>query len=253
MKCYAAAATNIGKRETNQDSAYVMTTQSPNHDVVVFALVSDGMGGLQSGEIASATVAKHFAEWFKAKISDVSLLDFLSIKEEWSRYVTIIAERFIEAGKEKGATMGTTLTALIVVESRYLFAHIGDTRLYRITSDGISVLTEDHTKAARLVREGEITATEAETHQSAHVLTRCIGAKRLYELTFGEGRIDGDVTFLLCSDGFRHYNSKSELYAAFINAQSNFMLHDSIKECINRGIYRGETDNSTAVAVCLRK
>ena len=182
------AVTNVGvQRDLNQDS-YATAT-----GIVV---VADGMGGHRGGEVASAIAARQVAAHF----NQPNLNILIASVEEANRMIL-----------DEGALhpqlngMGTTVVALALIEVADGIAlgavNVGDSRMYRLTGNVLEQLTEDHSLVEVLVREGRITAEEAEIHPQRNIVTRALGVVDHVEVdSFHFIPKLGD-RYLLCSDG----------------------------------------------------
>ncbi len=183
MRVVAAAATDIGQvREGNED-AYLLLDP-------LYA-VADGMGGHRGGEVASNLALETVQRLFEA--------DEGSLTEQVELANRAVFERS-QADREVSG-MGTTLTAALVEGNRARLAHVGDSRAYLLRDGVLTLLTEDHTLVHRMVQEGEITESEAETHPHRSILTRALGVEGALQVdeAFVELR-EGD-RLLLCTDG----------------------------------------------------
>ena len=183
------SATDVGRvRSNNQDSFLVREGD-------LFA-VADGMGGHQGGEVASALALQILGQAHDEPSTSTLVRAVRSANQAV----------FDKAGSDpdlKG--MGTTLTALADVDTRegpkLGIVNVGDSRLYRMRSDRLEQLTEDHSLVASLVRQGRITAEEAESHPQRNILTRALGIDEAVAVDSWEVEpIPGD-RFLICSDG----------------------------------------------------
>jgi protein phosphatase len=99
--------------------------------------------------------------------------------------------------------MGTTCTALTIVDNLLYFAHVGDSRLYLIRADSISRLTRDHSYVGRLVETGIVRSEDAESHPQRHILTAALGSGREVTPHIPDQPFpleEGDI-LLLCTDG----------------------------------------------------
>lgn len=251
MEYYAAAHTTIGRRQLNQDSAYVRIVNTVKFGQVLFAVICDGMGGLKYGEIASSSVAAYMARWFDDFISTSDEINQSTIYSIWSKkfYYACKTLSGIANGAER---MGTTLTCMLMCNGEYYIMHVGDTRVYLLADcQHIKKITSDHSKAAQLVAVGAITEEQAELHPDNSKLTQYIGMKNvnLMEPQFITNRIYGGELFILCSDGFRHMVSKAELTELFKNARSKNELNFAICSCMDLVSSRNEKDNITAIAI----
>lgn len=183
-----AAATHVGvARTVNQDSY----ATAPG-----LAVVADGMGGHRGGEVASAIAANEMVNQFHAPELDALIVGV----EQANRRILEEA-----AAKPNLHGMGTTVVALALIEVADGIAlgaiNVGDSRMYRLTGQVLEQLTEDHSLVETLVREGRITAAEAEHHPQRNIVTRALGVIENVEVDsfYFEPKI-GD-RYLLCSDG----------------------------------------------------
>ena len=97
--------------------------------------------------------------------------------------------------------MGTTATILHIYKNRAYYAHIGDSRIYRVRNKILEQITEDHSYVESLVRRGEITPEQARVHPMKNILTQAVGADENITVDSGNFRVDFDDIFLLCTDG----------------------------------------------------
>lgn len=97
----------------------------------------DGVGGLSGGEVASSTVISEFSHWFEDSFPIYASLnvkddtvDLANIKGAWTSLIDKLNSRLRSYGQNRGARLGTTLTALLVFENHYVIGHVGDCRAY---------------------------------------------------------------------------------------------------------------------------
>ncbi len=199
------------KKSTNQDSLFVKVANT-GQGKVVFSAVCDGMGGLAKGELASATVLRAFSDWFSNTFSQLVYNDFSDddIKNQWSELVFRESNRIMEYGQRNGVSLGTTATVLLIAKGRYYIMNIGDTRAYEI-GDRVIQITKDQTLVAREVERGNMTPEQALSDPRRNVLLQCIGASKVIEPDFFVGEAKKNVVYMLCSDGFRHEITESEI------------------------------------------
>lgn len=243
--------TDIGiKKKTNQDSILVKAV-AKNEKEVLLAVLCDGMGGMDKGEVASASMVRDFSEWLTDTYIKQDKWNLEVIKEQWIELMEGCNRRLIQYGQEGGIQLGTTVTVLLVnSEGDYLIGHIGDTRVYHV-ADRIKQLTEDHTFVAREIKRGNMTPEQAKTDHRRNVLLQCVGVNSAIEPQFVEGTIKNGEAFLLCSDGLRHQCADSELLAYLPPVR--FRTQDEIKkalvEVVELNKQRRETDNISAIYV----
>ena len=156
-------------------------------------VVADGMGGAQAGEVASSAVIEAFEAALELGTLPESLPDTIQAAN------ASIFE--MASGDRSLAGMGTTTTAVMLVDGEVALAHVGDSRAYRMRDSKLEQLTDDHSLVGGLVRLGKLTPAEAEKHPQRSVILRAVGVEAKVEVdVFRLAIEDGDV-YLLCSDG----------------------------------------------------
>lgn len=252
MNYIIAASTDIGNtKETNQDS-FVIKTINTKIGKLAFAVLCDGMGGLEKGEVASATVVNAFNNWADnklPKLCEEELTD-TAIRNDWIDIVTEYNEKIKEYGKSKGVSLGTTVTALLLTDNRYYIINVGDTRAYEIDK-GVKVLTKDQTVVAREIELGNLSLEEAKTDSRRSVLLQCIGASDYVYPDMFYGNTALDAVYMLCSDGFRHEVSVEEIYTYFqpsVMTDVNLMK-ENMDRLIELNKQREERDNITVLTI----
>ena len=204
-------------------------------------IVADGMGGHQAGEVASKMASEIIShEYFKLNGSD-------SIEKNLSKAFRIANTKIFEMASSDIAYqgMGTTCTALAVVEQAVYYAHVGDSRAYMLKNNSISRITEDHTYVQELVNLGELTADEADTHPKEIFLQMpwepnpiCVWIRENINFHF-----EKNDRLLLCSDGLYDYLVDEELNEIL----KNNTLQDAVSYMVGEAKKRGGHDNITVV------
>lgn len=252
MNYIVSATTDIGiSKKTNQDSCNVRVLNTAAGRMV-FAILCDGMGGLAKGEVASSSLVTAFARWTEERLPVLCAngITDAAIRDEWVALAQTYADKIRDYGKRSGIALGTTLTAILLTDSRYYIINVGDTRCYEIT-DRVAVLTKDQTVIAREVELGRLTEEQAKVDPRRSVLLQCIGASDYVYPDMFFGTTKKDAVYMLCSDGFRHEITEEEIYAylnpnVMLEAQGMKQNMDALIE-INK--QRQERDNITVVSV----
>lgn len=252
MDFVTMAVSSVGNvKEVNQDY-YFFEQGRTERGNIVFAILCDGMGGLQQGEFASKTVVEAFKAWGKEHLPDYSLGEFVDaeIRREWTELVNRCNQYLHAYGRDRGISLGTTLTVLLMTEERYYIMNIGDSRAYALEA-GIRQLTRDHTVVQREVDLGKLSAYDAEKDSRRNILLQCIGASDQIYPDFFFGAPEPKATYLLCSDGFRHEVSGEELYQVLQRNRRESLedLEGALKILLRWNLERQERDNLTAIAI----
>ncbi len=132
------ATQDVGKKRSNQEDSVIILTHPDNPDFK-FLAVSDGMGGLAAGEVASNYVVKSLAEWFKTVPADAYYFPS-GLKESFAQAIKKIND---DIYNKYHTEAGATLVGAIVTEQDTIIANVGDSRAYAVTDTSISLLTSD--------------------------------------------------------------------------------------------------------------
>lgn len=238
----AVLRTDVGRvRAENQDFGAMSTREEERRDGHPggrLLIVADGMGGHRGGATASRVATETVkAQYLGSETDDVAV----ALKDALMR---ANARVYAEAQSNPDLRgMGTTTSALVVRGEEAWFAHVGDSRIYLVRNDAIRQLTEDHSLVASMVREGLLTAQEAENHPRRNVLQRSIGVAEDVEIDVsGPLKIEIGDTFIICSDGLHGVVKEDELRE--IARQTIEVAAD---EFIRRALERGAPDNVTVI------
>lgn len=188
-----SATTHVGhKRSVNEDSILALPDQK-------LWVVSDGMGGHAAGDFASQTVVDSIA-MIEPELNASALIQALraAINRAHDQIVA-------EAAGRGGVTIGATVVAFTIANSHFAAFWAGDSRLYRLQSGMIEMLTTDHSVVAGLVLSGQISWDQAEHHPQSNAITRAVGVGEALEIDKIRGELYPGDRFLLCSDGLTKY------------------------------------------------
>ncbi|HWV47990.1 MAG TPA: protein phosphatase 2C domain-containing protein [Microbacterium sp.] len=231
----SAAISHTGKvRSNNQDSGYAGAN--------LFA-VADGMGGHAGGDVASSVAIQRLAPL------DTSYATTDDAQAALQAAVTTAAGDLIRAAKDRPelAGLGTTVSAIIMVDEYAVIGHIGDSRIYLFRDDELTQITADHTFVQRLVDSGRITPEEARYHPRRSVLMRVLSdMDNDPELDmFVMPTLPGD-RWLLCSDGLS--GVVDELHIAKVMRQG-LAPGRTADTLLKQALDGGAPDNVTIVLV----
>jgi protein phosphatase len=225
-------------RKTNQDAILL------REDLCLFA-VADGMGGHQAGEVAAATALYTLER--EVESATVSPERYSLLREAVQAAHKSVLEK---AGEERlPGGMGTTLSALLFGETKVCFAHVGDSRIYRLRADVWSQMTLDHSWIAEQVRAGFLTEAQAAASPHRNLLTRALGTQRHVEIEFFEEDFFPGETYLLCSDGLWGALPEERICAAVTRFARN--PPGACKELVGMALEAGGKDNIGVVVVAV--
>ena len=238
------------KKSVNQDCLFAERFDTPIGRVA-FAVLCDGMGGLKHGEVASALLAAAFANWAYNTLPALACAPADDvIGRDWTALTTRLNTQIRQYGAQRGFTIGSTVTALLLTQERYFILNIGDSRAYEIGAAATQI-TYDHTVVAEAVRLGNMTPEQAKSAPMKNVLTRCVGvAERVCPDMFF-GTLRKNTVFMLCSDGFRHCVSSAELHEfLFVKSSSDpEQMKVQAEALVELNKQRGETDNISVITI----
>lgn len=203
-------------------------------------IVADGMGGHAGGREASRLAVQTIAESYFA--SDASIV--ASLKKAFAEANSAIYSYSVNNPQFYG--MGTTCVALVLHKNSAYAAHIGDSRLYRISAKRIEQLTRDHSKVAEMVRRGIITADEGRVHPERSMLYRAMGVREDIEYDLINNiELGGDEFYLMCTDGLTSYVEDGELQEIVLSQP----LERACNTLVDLAKKRGGHDNITVQIV----
>ena len=234
---FVVSRTNKGLvRGNNEDSILV---KLPN-----LFVIADGMGGHQGGETASSEAVAYLGGTDFSNVEEKNILPFLTKKvQEASSRIWQMAQ---ENPKLRG--MGTTLTAVYLLsDERACVAHVGDSRVYLLQSNGLKKITRDHSYVAELVRNKEISPEEAVNHLHKNIIMRAVGAEPYVEVDSFEFLTSGAKKLLLSSDGLTNMVSENEIENILQDSNLTFVA-DSL---MDKALAAGGKDNISFIILDL--
>ena len=253
MRFKAVYNTDVGiKKKTNQDSLAIKIAETTDGQAL-FSLVCDGMGGLAKGEVASKEVIFAFCNWFDNQFAEMINNGSFSegaLKYQWLHLAVEMNEKIKAYGEQNGIMLGTTISAILMYRGRYYIVHVGDSRIYEMSSVARQ-LTADQTLVAREIAAGRLTPEQAERDSRRSVLLQCVGASPVVEPDFIAGDVMSGATYMLCSDGFRHKISNEEMMSKIGPAAcgTETEMENGCKFLTELVKQRRETDNITVVLI----
>ena len=250
-----SAMTDVGRsRSTNEDafsitdlaSGKTLPASGTDYSIdiqergVLLAL-SDGMGGAQAGEVASALVLDSLQQAMARDARGAIHEQLESAVQRANRNV------FEEAKSENKHGMGATLTALFVRGDEAYIAEVGDSRGYLLRKGRLRQITRDQSLVQMLVDQGVMSAEEARNSPSKNVILQAMGLRRDVRVAIARLRLRRGDRFVLCSDGVSNPVSDAELQQ--IVTQSD--PRAACQTMIALANERGGDDNQTAIVADL--
>ncbi len=243
----AFGLTDVGlKRNVNQDAFYL-----DNENQIY--IVADGMGGHKAGDLASRTALDAINEYLALEVDqhpDVELKDEEVLPKEKEicadavKYANqMVFEKSNESPDYQG--MGTTVVVLKIVNGHAIFAHVGDSRIYRIQDEKIEQLTKDHSRLQELIDQEKISEDEARKYPLKNVITRALGGSADVEVDTGIVALSSSDVFVLCTDGLSGVMSDDELLETISSNPGD--PEEACRRLVQITLDRGAPDNVTLI------
>ena len=234
-----SSATSVGRiRPLNEDSYFV---SEPDQSGTVLAIVADGMGGHNAGEVASGKAVGIVQKDVLGKCGKNAKDVLVKAVNDANRE---IYEMSVNARNLSG--MGTTMTACVAEDHNVTAVQVGDSRLYLIRGEKITQITKDHSLVEMLLENGKITKEEARRHPQKNIITRAVGTDKTVEADIYEFRAEAGDIILLCSDGLVNMVEDEEILSV-INLSET--LNDAANKLVAEAETAGGTDNITVILI----
>ena len=233
--------TDRGRVRTDNQDAYFAGKIT---DDSVFAVVCDGMGGANAGNVASELAVRHISEYVIRSYRDgMDMTD--TVKTLKNAIVNANISLYDKAvNNAELAGMGTTAVAAFVKDGTAVIAHVGDSRIYLVNGE-IKQLTRDHSVVQSLIESGKITPEDAKVHPRKNVITRALGAEENVAVDSDCLNLSNGDTLLLCSDGLTNFLDDKDILTVFQNNDISAVAERLVEEANKNG----GGDNITVVTV----
>ena len=234
--------TDVGlRRHENQDTFAVEQGEK-----LLIAVVCDGMGGAEGGQIASSLAVETFMQEIRALLrADMTARQLRELASFCvAKANTAVYQRALQDPAYQG--MGTTLVSAVAGERDAVICNIGDSRAYLIHNGEMTRITHDHSVVQTLVENGDITAEEARTHPNRNLITRALGPDETtlcdaFDVSFAHGD-----KILLCTDGLVVTATDEEI-CRIVCADKR--AEEKLDDLIALAKAQGAPDNVTAVLI----
>ncbi len=250
MRISVEALSDVGLvRELNEDSYKLLPEQSA-------VVVCDGMGGHAAGEVASATAAETISDWIQGGDDQEASPTRAELGADWPLEAIRLAAAvrlanrrlYNEAARShKLRGMGTTVAAALFRPGSVITAHVGDSRVYRISAQGIEQLTVDHSWVAELLESGQVRPEDVEHFADKNVITRALGTRAGVQVDLGIHPTHSGEIYLVCSDGLCGYVNDDEIHRRVMANTAD--LKQAALALVEAANAAGGLDNSTVALV----
>lgn len=248
-----ASGTDVGiAREHNEDAVGV-------DKEIKLAVLADGMGGYNAGEVASAIAVREITREVHNRLTqETAATDNDNLG--YTRESVIIKEAIFNANQTilntaeaqpqcKG--MGTTVVALMFYDNRLTVAHLGDSRLYRMRGGRLEQLTVDHSLVQELEDLGHYTHEEAINSPQKNYITRAMGVDGNPDIEIRESPVMPEDLYLICSDGLSDLVRDEDIWTCLTENQGK--LEKTVNQLIQRANDAGGMDNISVILAKVRR
>jgi len=190
-------------RTHNEDAVFV-------DGVAGLAVLADGMGGYNAGEVASGIAVDVISKNMQPELMSRRDLAKVDSTSGFTHAALLLRQQIALANKSiyeaaqarpECAGMGTTVVAAVFFGERASIGHVGDSRCYRLRADHFEQLTRDHSLLQEQIDSGMLTPERAKYSLNKNLVTRALGVEPVAPADIAEYRIEPDDIYLLCSDG----------------------------------------------------
>jgi serine/threonine protein phosphatase PrpC len=234
----SAGRSDVGVIRSSNEDSYIVV---PERGTFV---VADGMGGHAAGEVASEMAVRYMTR----ELGTLRNLGDEQVAERMRAAIraanAAIFQRTLTEIDKRG--MGTTVTALILYDARFLVGQVGDSRAYMLREGTLTQITKDHSYVQEQVDAGYLTPEQARSHPYSNVITRCVGANSDVAPDVYAGAVKPHDQFLLASDGLTGMLEDPELAKVL---KSDRTPQEKVDDLINEANRHGGLDNITAIVV----
>lgn len=237
-------------RSHNEDAVYC-------NPVFGLAILADGMGGYNAGEVASGMVTnllgseleKSFSQVEPQKLmQDGQLQAKVSLEAEIARANSAVYQA--AQSQPQYAGMGTTLVMAAFFDNSMMVAHIGDSRLYRLRGETFEQITRDHSLLQEQIDSGMLSVEEARHSQNKNLVTRAVGVDPVVEAEIHTYDVlPGDI-YLLCSDGLNDMVEDEEIGSTIQMLAANLEL--AATQLVEMANDNGGRDNVSVILVRIK-
>lgn len=239
--------THVGQvREHNED--YIDWDASRG-----LIMLADGMGGHNAGEVASALAVNSIKEALFEVLNPENPVQDLENKDVVRQAIIYANDEINRHSAEHPscAGMGTTIVVSLFNQESVVFAHVGDSRIYRFRDNKLQQVTSDHSLVQEMVDNGFLTEDEALQSNSRNLITRALGIADVVDVDISEDQVEVGDIYLLCSDGLTDLVTDKEISPILVNAEGNIEI--AAQQLVDLANEKGGKDNISVVLVSLKE
>jgi protein phosphatase len=238
-----AAATHRGRLRLHNEDCVAADA------AIGFAVLADGMGGHNAGEVASRMAVDVITSGIQAVIKKAALHPGVSTESVIANHISQANERIYEAGQARSeySGMGTTVVVALWHDRSVSVGHVGDSRMYRLRARQLKQLTHDHSLAQEHVDLGLLSTEQARTAPIRSVLTRTVGNGSHVTAELNTFPVVADDLYLLCSDGLTDMLTDEQISEALTSFGTP--IQKAADQLIAQANHHGGVDNVSVILV----
>lgn len=238
MRLKSFGLSDIGLQRTNNEDVWASLPE------IGFFALADGMGGHKGGEVA----AKEAIDFLLSSAKQIKITNCMELVIEMRHAIEKANRLIYQMGQKTEALtgMGTTLCCLFWTHEFIVYAHIGDSRIYRLRNGRLELLTQDHSLLAKWLATGKL-AEECETpFPYKNVITRALGTARRAKPEIAVASHEMNDLYILCSDGLHDVLNLQDIEHEMNESED---LEASCKNLIEKAKIKGSSDNITLLMI----
>lgn len=244
-KVSSVGLSDMGLVRHNNEDVWVQ------HPSIGLYILADGMGGHQAGEVAARETAISLSKVLKKKINNSPPYSFTELQDLLKRAIIYVNGLIYKMGRSSDELrgMGTTLCCLLFHPEGLVFAHVGDSRIYRLRGGVLEQLTKDHSLVRSLVDQGQLNSSQAADFLYKNIITKAIGTESKVDPSVKSCAVQSHDIFLMCSDGLSDLLSLQQIQDILVKSSSKT---SAAKALIDKANAEGGRDNITVVIVKIK-
>jgi protein phosphatase len=250
--------TNLGQVLEVATATHSGMVRSHNEDSIAadaeigLAVLADGMGGYNAGEVASGIAVAMISDEMK-KLLEGAGAEVNGAEDLLSEHVARANAAIYHAAQNQPqySGMGTTLVVALWYDNKMAVGHVGDSRLYRLRGETLEQVTRDHSLLQEQIDSGMITKEQGRFSQNKNLVTRAVGIDEEVETEVHTYPVQPGDIYLLCSDGLSDMVTDEDLQLTLSSLQANLPL--AAEQLVQQANDNGGRDNISVILVRVLK
>ncbi len=253
LRLISGKATHPGRvRDHNEDQFFVYEVSKgrSNQPLPAFYMVADGMGGHETGEVASETISRSLQDWldeYSSSRAGRATQKLGELPQDAIRSAIQEANAAVfKQARARQSNMGATVTAALVVGGQAYIANVGDSRTYLFRRGELKQITQDHSLVYSLAKSGQIRWEDIYTHPQRNQIYRSLGEKAEIEIDVFQVELQARDQLILCCDGLWEMVRDPDIQRVLVNSPNP---QDACERLVDLANHNGGEDNITIVIV----